>query len=119
MINNIITSVFECVQNWEYLIYCHFHGNLRLAIGFWDTLFLGKLVLTFKCVLTYEMISCHIHLYSIVVIVVVLLLLLLLVLDLVLVLLLFLLVVVVLVVIVVIVVVVISPHSYLYWCSIT
>ena len=96
-------------------------GNLRLAIGFWDTLFLGKLVLTFKCVLTYEMISCHIHLYSIVVIVVVLLLLLLLVLDLVLVLLLFLLLVVVVlvVVIVVIVVVVISPHSYLYWCSIT
>ena len=91
-------------------------GNLRLAIGFWDTLFLGKLVLTFKCVLTYEMISCHIHLYSIVVIVVVLLLLLL-VLDLVLVLLFLLLVVVVLVV--VIVVVVISPHSYLYWCSIT
>ena len=95
-----------------------FTGNLRLAIGFWDTLFLGKLVLTFKCVLTYEMISCHIHLYSIVVIVVVLLLLLL-VLDLVLVLLLFLLLLVVVVLVVVIVVVVISPHSYLYWCSIT
>ena len=28
MINNIITSVFECVQNWEYLIYCHFHREI-------------------------------------------------------------------------------------------
>ena len=33
MINNIITSVFECVHNWEYLIYCHFHR--KFAISHW------------------------------------------------------------------------------------